>query len=380
MAKTMKPIHVCHISQSAGGVETYILSIINNTCNTKFIHTVICWKNGTLANNAKNDGARVILLPMVGYISPFKDFISFLRILYAVKNLKPDIIHAHSGKGGIFGRLIGMFLRIPTGFTPHAFSYLSFIGLRRILILTLEKLLACTPSVLIATSPSERKRAINEVGWKLNKKNTSFPNSIKVNNKTVKHIDNDIKKIIFIGRLSYQKNPEMFIRVAKIVTDQNDKIMFTLLGAGYADEMRNKIIKMIKDFGLESSVSLKPWVTLKAVEDILLDYDIYVSTSNYESFGYTTAESMSKALPVVGTMIDGTVDLVKHGETGYLVNIDDDERMAHYICSLAKDIELRKKFGLAGKRIIQEKFNIDKNIVVIEKIYNNLNTQMNQFS
>ena len=48
MAKTMKPIHVCHISQSAGGVETNILSIINNTCNTKFKHTVICWKNGTL--------------------------------------------------------------------------------------------------------------------------------------------------------------------------------------------------------------------------------------------------------------------------------------------------------------------------------------------
>ena len=99
MAKTMKPIHVCHISQSSGGVETYILSIINNTCNTKFIHTVICWKNGTLANNAKNASAGVILLPMVGYMALFKDFISLLRILYAIKNLKPDVIHAHSGKG-----------------------------------------------------------------------------------------------------------------------------------------------------------------------------------------------------------------------------------------------------------------------------------------
>ena len=171
----------------------------------------------------------------------------------------------------------------------------------------------------------------------------------------------------------------MFIRVAKIVTDQNDNIMFTLLGAGYGDEWGEKVIQMIQDFGLESSVSSKPWVTSKEVENILLDSDIYVSTAFYESFGYTTAESMGKALPVVGTMIDGTVDLVKHGETGYLVNIDDDERMAHYICSLANDIELRKTFGLAGKRIIQEKFNIDKNIVAIEKIYNNLHTKKNQF-
>lgn len=365
----MKLIHICHIVQCGGGVETYILNLLRNCNRSMFRHTVINYTDGTLARTAKEAGAEVISIAMVREITPVKDLISFIKILCAVNRLKPDIIHAHSAKGGMFGRLCGTLLGIPVFFTPHAFSYLGQRGIRRFLALKVEKLLAYTPSLLVACSPSEAKRAIKEVGWHPKKVTTQYPNSIEVPDNKVEHLQKKNIKVLSIGRLCFQKNPEMLFRVANIVKDRNKSITFTILGAGYSDELGNRVINMMKDFNLADVVHIMLWSTPDTVKKELLDSDIYVSASRYESFGFTTAEAMVMGLPVVATNIDGSVDLVEDGKTGYLVNVGDDEKMASYICKLAADSELRERLGEYGRDRVKRFFNLKENIAAIERLY-----------
>ena len=65
-------IHICHITQSPGGVETFILNVIKNIDSSLFKHTVVCYKNGNLYKRAEDLGANVILIPMMRQILKFQ--------------------------------------------------------------------------------------------------------------------------------------------------------------------------------------------------------------------------------------------------------------------------------------------------------------------
>jgi glycosyltransferase involved in cell wall biosynthesis len=368
----MSQIRICHISQSAGaGVETYILNILKYSDKKTFRHIVICSDTGTLADRAKAAGAEVISLPMVREIAPIRDLFCVIKLLPIVYRLKVDLIHAHSGKGGIYGRLCGAFLGKAVAFTPHAFSYLGLTGFRRSMVLCIEKLLKYTNAYLLATSPSEAGRAIKEVGWHPKKVLAQFPNSVEVPPKIIRRATNKRIRVLMIGRITYQKNPEMFLRVSKLAGTEG-KITFTILGAGYGEELEEKVKTLVEDMGLKNIVGIKPWRNSTGVREELINSDIYISTSRYESFGLATAEAMAHGLPVIGTMIDGNVDLIDENKNGFLVEVDDDAAMAANIIKLANNIKLRTKLGNAGRCKIDKIYNINKNIHKLEEIYHNL--------
>ena len=62
---------------------------------------------------------------MVREINLHKDLKSLLQIINKIRQLKPDLIHCHSAKAGILGRITGLLLNTPTFYTPHAYSFLS---------------------------------------------------------------------------------------------------------------------------------------------------------------------------------------------------------------------------------------------------------------
>jgi len=360
-------IRILHISQSAGGVETYIINIINFTNNERFDHTVICCLNGTLYKTSKDAGANVVIIPMIREISPTKDIISLLRLFLYLRSNKPALIHAHSGKGGLFGRICGHYLNIPVIFTPHAFSYMSQNGYKKRITLFIEKLLRLTRSYLLPSAESEKFKAINEVGWRKSKVLDVFYNSLSISEFKKKYNRNKIVKIVTLARLSYQKNPEMFVRVAIKIIDLVPDVKFYIIGAGYSDDCGDLICEMITKHQLQNSIIIKPWISKDEISDILENSDIYISTSQYEGLPTTLLLAMEKELPIVATSVDGNKDVVVHGKTGFL-GANEDE-IVDYILKLIFDINLRKILGKSGRRLLIEKFNLTQNIKILETVY-----------
>lgn len=363
------PIHICHITQSPGGVETFILNIIKNTNSNLFKHVVLCYKNGNLYKRAEEYGASVILIPMTREISIIKDLKSFVKIILYLKKNPPDVIHGHSAKGGVFSVLSGWLLNIPSIYTPHAFSYLSQVRIKRKIALKIEKFLTLFNSYFLPSGEAERDRAIMEVGWRKKDILNIYYNSISLNRYT-NNVNNNKKKVITtLARLTYQKNPLMFVNIAKNVLMNRDDVVFLIVGVGmgYTDELTESTKQFILLNGLEEKIILKPWSSENEIEEILDQTDIYFSTSRFEGLPTVLLMAYNHEIPIVATNVDGNKDVVKHGITGYLSN--DEKELENYLNILLTNSDLKVTLGQNGRTLLAEKFNIEKNIRVLEKSY-----------
>lgn len=368
----MSKIRICHIAQSIGGVERYINYIVKYLDREAYSHLIICTEDGDYSSNSDAKNLDIQIIQMVREINFYKDIKSFYKIIKIVIKTKPNIIHAHSSKGGLFGRIIGYIFSIPVAYTPHAFYYLGKNNTSRKIFLYLERILCLFPAALIATSPSEARRALEEVHWNINTVYEKFPNSIEVSSNTKVHKKTKIITVLFIGRFTYQKNPELFIEIVEIVHATNPNILFKIIGSGYGDHYGQNINNLINRKSLNDCITVHAWTNYDKLVSEIEKCDIYISTSRYESFGYTTAEAMSMGIPVIATLIDGTKDLISHNKTGLLVESFNKLMFSEYINMLANNSKLRQRFGDAGKAVISQKFNIKKNISSLELIYNEI--------
>ena len=136
----------------------------------------------------------------------------------------------------------------------------------------------------------------------------------------------DGQRIVFSGRLNYQKNPQMFLRVAIRLLEKFPSLRIFMIGAGYHDSESDTLRDQLGS-GFISRVSILDWLPPEENRGIMQSASAVGLRSRFESFGYVVAEAMAMEIPVVATRVDGLSDLVIHGETGFPVEVDDDDAM-----------------------------------------------------
>lgn len=149
------------------------------------------------------------------------------------------------------------------------------------------------------------------------------------------------KKIISVGRLSYQKNFECLIEVANKIFSKHQDWEWHIYGDGDTkDLLREKISK----YNLQDKVILKGRVN--DLYDRYKDYSMLVMTSRYEGFPMTIIEGLAKKLPVISFDIDtGPDELIQDGTNGYLIEFENIDDMVNKIDKLIVDKELRKEMS-----------------------------------
>ena len=245
----MKKIKIAHILHCVGGVDVSLRLILENLDNDKFENVVIHGfkdsKNDFVDRN--NNIIKEYKVSILRDISPGNDFLSIINTYKILKKEKPDLIHAHSAKGGVIGRIVGFLLGIKVLYTPQAFPYLSTNNkITRQLFLLIEKALTFKHSYLLASSKSEKDRAIKDVKYK-NKNVLLFDNSInsieKIEILKINKTWPD-KYICTVGRPSYQKNIELMIHVLNEVRKEHD-IHLVIMGVGHHSDKLDDVKKLI---------------------------------------------------------------------------------------------------------------------------------------
>ena len=154
--------------------------------------------------------------------------------------------------------------------------------------------------------------------------------------------------IISVGRLNYIKDFISLIDVFYLAKKKNEDLKLYLLGDG---EEKERITKRIKDLKLEDSVIMPGFVNSNEVEKYMLKSDIYVMTSISECFPMVLLESYDCGLPVISfDILTGPREIVKNGQTGYLIANRDKEEMAKKINSLINDKIKFQEFGTNAKK------------------------------
>lgn len=360
-------IRIVHITQALGGVKTYFAQILDHIDHNRFEIILIAPSDRGLQEICSAKNVVYHQLNIRRQIHLFYDSYCFIRIVSLVRKIRPDLVHAHSAKGGMLGKLSAYFHNVPIVFTPHAFSYLSFVGFKRTLFYTLEFFSRKKVRKLLAVSYSEYMRAVQELNYKVDQV-CVVSNSVEISPEEMRRDFDRCIHIGMIGRLTHQKNPLFFLKAAEIIQSEFPSIRFTLLGAGYHDHLKEEVLEFIRNHKL-NNVQILSWGE-HSIEKFYLDLDIFLLTSNFEGLPFSLLEAMSYKLPCIATNVDGSKDVIRHNSNGYLANSV--EEIVQQIRLLINSKELRERLGNAGFEYVKDMHDVRINIKKIERLYKSM--------
>lgn len=193
-----------------------------------------------------------------------------------------------------------------------------------------------------------------ELNWKNNSKVSVISNPVTFDT-NIKTAPLTNKKIITAGRLVYQKNHKSLINAWKIVDQKHPDWQLEIWGDG---ALKNELSKQINTLGLNNKVLLMGYTN--DIISRMLQASGCVLSSLYEGISLVLIEAMSCGLPVISYSCQcGPKDLIEHGKNGFLCKVNDETKLAEYICSIIEDDKLRIRMGQASKKKSEE-FRIEK--------------------
>ncbi len=372
----MKRIKIVHILHSVGGVDVSLRLILVNIDSEKFESIVIHGdsdKNEPFLNN-KGVAVKNYPISIIRDIKPSKDYKAIKATNRIIKSEKPDLIHAHSAKGGVIGKIVGKMNNIPVFHTPQAYSFLSADNnFKKKVFLGLEKFLSKWNNKIIASSNSEKNRALDEVGYK-NDRVLLFNNSINPINSIASLGINKTwpdEYICSVGRPSYQKNIELMIEVLKEVKKKKPEIHLVLMGVGYHAPNLPQVNSLISKYNLSSNITLLEWTQREDIFNIIKNSKLYISTARYEGLPYSVIEALALGKACVVTDADGNRDLIVDNKNGFVIKTENHSQFTNAILELLQNDRKREQFEENSLKLFNEHFNIENTIQKLENIYLN---------
>lgn len=369
----MSKIKIAHILHSVGGVDVSLRQILENIDTSQFENIVLHGDSDTqiLFQDKNSKTIKQYKLPIHRKISIKNDYQAIVKALKIIKKEQPDLIHSHSTKGGVIARIIGFITGVKILHTPQAFSYLSTNKkIKRAVFLFIEKILSKGKSVLLASSESELKRAIHEVGYS-KCKTALFNNAItpieKIYELSIPKIWPD-KYLCTVGRPCYQKNTEELIRIIYEVNKTED-IHLVLIGVGHHADQSEIVRNLVLKLNLKEKVTILNWTSREDVLHIISKAKLYVSASRYEGLPYAIIESLALSIPNVVSDCDGNRDLIKNDYNGFCIQNVNTEEFSKRIIQLLKEENLHYEFSKNAKETFLKHHNIIENINNLESIY-----------
>lgn len=259
-----------------------------------------------------------------------KDVAAIRELKGIIKRIKPDIVHCHSSKAGIVGRAAACVCGVEyVYYTPHAYSFQNpYLGtVKRRIYINAERFLAKHMTTkTINVSKGEMQEALAnriDMSDKLVLIYNGIPQISLPDRSSMRKENGFAEDAILIGvtaRLAKQKDPMTFLRIAKNVTQREQRAEFIYIGDG---ELEGEMREWIGKNSLQDKIHL---MGFRNDASVLVDMlDIYLSTALYEGLPYSMIEAMRVGVPIIATDVVGNNELVTEGVNGMLFPAQDAE-------------------------------------------------------
>ena len=172
------------------------------------------------------------------------------------------------------------------------------------------------------------------------------------------------KAVGMVARLEEVKDHETFLLAAQNVLEHRKDVRFYIVGDG---SLREELERRVYELGISEWVTFTGFV--KDVEKIEAALDIAVITSKAEALCLSIIESNIAGVPAIGTDSGGIREVIRHGETGFLVSVGDSDKLAERMEELLADDAKRKAFGEQAKKHAESMFLAEHMTKRIEKLY-----------
>jgi glycosyltransferase involved in cell wall biosynthesis len=345
-----------------GGAQGNVYDLISNFQKDYEVHLATS-SYGQLTKDVGAIETHIHIIPnLTRDIQLFGDLIAVKECVALIKEINPDIIHAHSSKAGVIARIAGWFCQVPVLFTAHGWGFTHGTPtLRRIIALIVEKLLASLTTKIICVSESDRYLAIRHgVGTKNSL--VTIHNGIANIPVTTANPSQQPPRLIMVARFNEQKDQSTLLKA--IAQLHNPSIHLDLVGSGSSLESCKALANSL---GITEQVSFLGDRT--DVPDLLAQSQIFILSTHYEGLPISILEAMRAGLPVVATNVNGIPEEVEHGKTGLLVPHKDINSLANALQTLIESPSLRLQMGEAGRLKFEQEFTVERMINETRDVY-----------
>lgn len=341
----MKKVLYVLSSGTFSGAENVAMFIINHLkTDYNFLYTS---KNGQIKQILEENQIDYRLMNKFDY----------KHLKYIIKNYNPDIIHAHDVRATI----LSSFLKKREKLIAHIHvnnNDMSKINIKTILLLIAS--LRVDKFFWVSESCFEgyifKKFILNK---------SEILKNILSYDEILKKADSDKANysydVVYVGRLSYQKNPERLMQLCHEISMCNPNLKIGIVGVGefsqYVKEYieNNNLINICYE-GYKNN-------PLK----IIKDSKVMIMTSRFEGIPMVALEAMALGIPIVSTPVDGMLDLINNGYNGYIT--DDNRLFIEYVINIVENKSMQDQMSTNAVTMFKNTCDEDKYFEVVKRGY-----------
>lgn len=277
------------------------------------------------------------------------DVSSARRMARFVREHNVELINAHLAKDYTMAAAAYMFSGVPFVITRHVLFPMS--RLHRLLLRNARFVIAVSNAV---ADNLRREKIFRE------EKIVTVRYGVHSSGFHVEHREHEGFCVGTIGNLDPVKGIDVFVEAASKVIERMPGVSFEIVGEDRASDGRNEknVRQLIAKLGLEGIVELRGWSD--KIAETLAGFDLFVSASRSESFGFVIAEAMLAGVPVIATETAGANEIIGDVPLGMLVPLESPDVLADAIVDLLNDEPKRRQLAKFSRRHIEEHFSIDR--------------------
>jgi len=335
-------------------------------------------REGKLLENAQYGSFPVVEFPdLVREISPLHDFKAYCALKKYFKDNRFDVVHTHSSKAGIIGRLAARAAGVPVvvhtvhgqAFHPYQSKLKNklFIALERFAAARCDKIYAVAQAMIdqcvaAKVAPEEKYMVVysgmDTAAFDQAERSAFLREKLG--------IPADSPTVVTVARLFAQKGYEYVIPAAKKVLEKRPDTHFLFVGDGpMYDQLQNEL----REANILDNFHFAGLVPPAEVASYIAQADMLWHLSLHEGLPRAVVQALAVGIPAIGFALDGTPEVIIDGETGYLTCAEDVGRVALRTVELLDDPELRQELGANGKARVLEQFAWQKMADILEKEY-----------
>lgn len=332
---------------------------------------------------AEPPGLLTVVPELVRPVHPLKDWLALRRLTCLLQAQAPDIVHTHSGKAGILGRLAAARAGVPVIIhTIHGPSFGPFQGpLSNLLFRSAERHAArvTTHFVVVAQAMQEQYLAAGigsaEAYTKVLSGFDLQPFVASTNDPQLRARYGLAPEDIVVGKIArlfkLKGHDELFAAAPELVR-RCPRLKFLLVGDG---PWRERFQNQAQALGLEKHFVFTGLVPPAQVPALVGIMDLLVHLSLREGLPRALPQALAAAKPVLAYDCDGAREACLEGQTGFLVPPGDLPGLSRRLLQLAEDASLREGMGRAGQRFVLKHFSVQRMVEDLHQLYQRLLAQ-----
>ncbi|MEX2139919.1 MAG: glycosyltransferase [Pirellulales bacterium] len=354
-----EPVRVVHVVPNlcTGGMERLVLEMLQHSIAKLTSPQVFCiGQRGQYAAEAEELGVPVTALRAPMRRNPRLPF----RLARLLRSVKAEVVHTHGPYAHFYGAIAARLAGCSVVHTMHGFPWPR--TWRRRLLGRVSNSLTCS---IVAVSHNLADYALGELHVPAERLHV-IHNGIECDRFSPAYIDAGSRQFdaIMVARLSSEKDFPTLLQAVGLVRQKRPDFRLLIAGEG---PQRPQIEGLIARLHLEQNIELLG--NRSDVPSLLSQAQVFVLSTHTEGLSIALLEAMACGKPIVATAVGGNPEVVVDGETGFLVPHGAAETLASRLLWLSDHPEEARRMGGAGRRRVEQRFNIRRMVESYEDLY-----------